>query len=200
MAVRLVVITVLLVGCWDSFRLLASAAVSRQVDTHLGQLKHVRDAERKLAAEKLEQVLRIDARNPDTFRMVAEVSLDPLQKLSYLQELVAVRPRDSEAWAMIFSLRLAQAENPDSTRTALANAVATGPFEPITLNRIVDAGTRYWLRLGEAERRVVMLAAARSLGHSAHYQRAETRRLLIDRGFLSLACSLVEEKPDSCSA
>jgi hypothetical protein len=199
-SIKIVLAVVLLLGSWQSFSLLASAAVTRQVDNHLRQLKTIQPVDLQIGSRRLQEVLNLGAPNPDALRLMIFAEPDPRRKLELLERLTEIRPADGQAWADIFSGRLALKQVDEQTGLALSKAMALGPWEPGVLFTLVDAGTRHWLTLDGAERQMIMMAAERRLVHSAHWRRGEFVGLLRSRGFLAMVCSRLESPMGGQSA
>lgn len=199
LARTLLVSLALLMAAWSSFTLLAASAVNRQVENDLGRLAQISEADRRIAAHSLQQVMRLEPGHPDSIMLAARLTSDPAHRLELLTGLVELRPRDGQIWAEIFTARLDLDVQDDGVGQSLRRATANGPWEPGVLATITREGLQHWLTLADSDRQLVVAAAARALQHRAAWQRRAVVQQLQSRGFMAMVCRSMEaEVPDVC--
>ena len=93
---RISLAVLLLLVSWQAFSLLASAAVTRQVDNHFRQLKTIQPVDLQIGGRRLQQVLKVGSPNPDAVRLMVFAEPEPAAKLKLQETLAQIRPMDGQ--------------------------------------------------------------------------------------------------------
>ena len=188
---------VLLACCGWALSIWVSAGAVQWVATQTEHRLDVSPAERAGLVDRLQTVAGFTPASPMLLEALVRLEPAPGKQLDFLEQLLVLRPADSEALARQFSLRLDLGLNDEATDDALRNSLAVGGWEPRALEMIVDAGTFHWLALSAEARGLVLEAARRRLINPHGWRIDEMLRLIRSRGFLRITCAaLAEQQPE----
>jgi hypothetical protein len=148
---------------------------------------------------------RLTPRNPDAFESLgrlydwaafgkrpghAVVIGFRQESLNYFRGAVRERPVSGYTWANLVQTKVALNSFDAEFAKALEAAAFLAPWEPEVQISLTDAGLAAWNNLDEAQRKLVLAAAARGL---RRYSK-EILRVAHERGRARLVCGLPEAK------
>ena len=196
-AVTAITTIVLLVAMWQSGAITIASIYTLRGERVLNAGADI-DSQQNQAIRLFDQAMDVDSRHPGPVYDVVKLTKisrrsDDIAKQGALQlhrRLVLIRPASAENWARLFALKSDLGGYDAEWLDAFVRAEQIGPWEPVAIYYLLEAGTGHWLGLIPAMRESIINVAVRALV-SASANHGRSIDLLKARGFLQMACSAV---------